>query len=172
MRIWPASLRKLYYRWEIPKIRRYERRVIDRMDLCVVTSEEHLRQLRSWGVRARLAVVPNGVDTSFFSPPAEGMREDKTRIPRIAYMGAFHLEPANIDGLVYLLEEIWPLIRREVPDVRLDVIGKGLPAGIIERHGRPGGVFHGYLEDIRPTLGAADVFVIPCGAVPVPNCGC
>ena len=51
-------------------------------------------------------VVPNGVDTTFFVPDAS-----RPQVPgRVVFVGPTYLF-ANRDGVDYLLEAIWPLVR-------------------------------------------------------------
>ncbi|MGA1845126.1 MAG: glycosyltransferase [bacterium] len=160
--LWRWSLRKLYYTWELRKIRAYEQGVLDRFDLCLVTSTAHEALLRWWGVHTMIRVSPNGVDATYFSPLQEHAPPNtEPGPPTLAYMGAFHLEPANIDGLTYLLQDILPLIQQEVPDIRLEIIGKGLPQSFKKIYKANGIHFHGYLDDIRPVLGRARAFVLP-----------
>lgn len=162
MGLWKTSIKKLYYYLELSKIRRYERGILDRFDLCLVTSAAHRQKLLDWGVTSEVEVCPNGVDTLYFSPLEEAGLFPRTGTdPTLVFMGAFHLEPANIDGLEYLLKEIFTLIEKGIPGIRLEVIGKGLSSGFSTRYAAPNIHFHGYIEDIRPVLGRAHAFLIP-----------
>ncbi|MFC7068969.1 glycosyltransferase [Halobaculum lipolyticum] len=51
--------------------RRYERRYMNAADAVVVPSEPAGEHLRDIGVRSRVEVVPNGVDTDFFARPGD-----------------------------------------------------------------------------------------------------
>jgi phosphatidylinositol alpha-mannosyltransferase len=65
-------------------------------------------------------IIPNGIDTDFFSPAAAPVPELDDGRPRILFMGRF--EPRK--GLKYLLMAM-PEIVRQVPDVELVVVGTG-----------------------------------------------
>ncbi|HHP7234600.1 MAG TPA: glycosyltransferase [Desulfobacterales bacterium] len=157
MQFWPAGIRKFYYRMEIRKIHQYERDVLGHFDLCLVTSESHRYLLRQWEVSTPIQVTPNGVDTDYFrSEPIRNIQGG-----RLAYMGAFHLEPANIDGFQYLVDEIFPYIRMRAPGVQLDVIGNGLPEQYLQKHRNDSVHIFGYVDDVRPILSSCDVFVLP-----------
>jgi len=162
MALWEPSLRKLYYRMELQKIRKYEKEVLNQSDSCIVTNEIHRDRLISWGVDTNINVNPNGVDVDYFSPQIARFKQKKaSHAPKLAYMGAYHLEPANIDGLLYLIEEILPLIKKRFSNIQLDIIGRGLPNAIIEKYKNHNIHFHGYIDDIRPIMEKADAFVIP-----------
>ena len=162
MKFWKPSYKKFYYFLELGKIRTYEQAIFDKFDLCLVTSKDHEQKLRAWKTSSRIRVSHNGVDTDHFTPlNGKAFHKSIDTHPKLVYMGAFHLEPANIDGLIYLLEDILPLIEKEVPGIGLEIIGKGLPCDFNKKYGNKKITIHGYMEDIRPVLGRAHAFLIP-----------
>jgi polysaccharide biosynthesis protein PslH len=76
---------------------------------------------------------------------------------RILFFGSFQHRP-NVDALHFLLDEIWPLIQRERPQVTLDLMGSGIPTWS-RRY--PGVRVLGFQPDIRPTLAEASVVIAP-----------
>jgi len=66
-------------------------------------------------------IIPNGIDTDFFRPDVSPLPELDDGRPKILFLGRF--EPRK--GLKYLLMA-FPKVVREVPDVRLVVVGTGL----------------------------------------------
>ena len=42
----------------------------------------------------------------------------------VVFIGGFAHKP-NVDAVIYLIEEIWPLVRRAVPDIELTIVGSG-----------------------------------------------
>ena len=160
--LWSAGIKKFYYAAELCKIKRYERDILLKFDLCLVTSKKDQEYLIKWCQPPHVMVSPNGVDINFFSPqPQQSDETADLTGPTLAYVGSFDLDPANIDGLAFLMEDIWPSIKKEVPNVRLEVMGKGLPENFIANCRDESIHIHGYVEDIRPVLGKADVFVLP-----------
>lgn len=160
--LWPPGLKKLYYAAELRKINRYERDILHQFDLCLATSQQDRKYLIKWCRLTNVMVSPNGVDIDFFSlqsqPPDQ---TDSLSEPTLVYMGSFDLDPANADALVYLIDDIWPLIKKEVPAVRLEVIGRGLPRGFMDKNRDDTIRFRGYVEDIRPLLKRAAALVLP-----------
>jgi len=106
----------------------------------------------------RFVVVPNGVDLSYFRPRS---RESFSRPPRIFFVGTMYYRP-NYLAARFLAQELFPLIRREVPDATCHLAGKTNEEDYSELH-RPGmGVFmHGFVEDIRPHLEESQILVAP-----------
>ncbi|MDO6517895.1 glycosyltransferase [Zobellia uliginosa] len=68
----------------------------------------------------------------------------------------------NVDALLFLSQEIWPLIRKGLPDAQLSVYGAYLPQRIQELH-RPDQGFHikGWAEDANKVLGRARLNLAP-----------
>lgn len=59
----------------------------------------------------------------------------------------------NVDAVKYLKTEIWPLIRKRIPDVKLKVYGAYLPQQIREFHNPKGGFYiHNWIEDLDSEL--------------------
>ncbi len=78
---------------------------------------------------ANVHVVPNG-----FQP------QNKYPIKvlnRIGFIGLFDYFP-NYEGIKWFINEVWPLIKRKIPDVQLRLVGKG-----------SNGLFSGYGSDIH-----------------------
>jgi glycosyltransferase involved in cell wall biosynthesis len=161
-RISKWGLKRIYYGFDFPKIAMYEERVLNRFDLCLVTSREDEGKLLNRGIGSKIVVSPNGVDTQYFRPLDDtGLEPGNHGNPSLVYMGAFHLEPANVDGLEHLLERVLPLVEQQIPGVKLEVIGRGLHGSFIDKYAHRNVFFHGYVEDVRPILGRAQALLLP-----------
>jgi len=149
-------LSRVYLGLQWSKMNRFEREIMKQLDLVCVCSELEREQLRTWGVE-KVLVVPNGVDTEYFAPPPEPRLDQPLRI---VFTGALGYPP-NADGVRWFLDEVWPAIERALPGVRFTVVGKEAPAELTAR-AVPGRVeFTGYVDDVRPHMHGAAVFVCP-----------
>jgi glycosyltransferase involved in cell wall biosynthesis len=70
---------------------------------------------------------------------------------------------ANIDGIEYFMEQVWPEVARERPDAKFVVVGRQPPAALVERAAARGlnWEFTGFVDDVRPYVRRAHVYVIP-----------
>ena len=69
---------------------------------------------------------------------------------------------ANKDAVTYLLEDIWPIIKAAVPDVKFYAIGQDPPRELLElSRNDPAIKVMGYVDDIRPYVARAAVYVVP-----------
>jgi len=156
------GLKKIYYGLDLLKIAMYERRVLNQFHLCFVTSREDEKKLLNRGIKSKIVLSPNGVDTKYFRPLDDTrLQPGSHRNPSLVYMGAFHLEPANVDGLEYLLKRVLPLAERQIPGIKFEVIGRGLSGSFTDKYARRNVRFHGYVEDVRPILGRAHALLLP-----------
>ncbi|HJW48304.1 MAG TPA: glycosyltransferase family 4 protein, partial [Candidatus Limnocylindria bacterium] len=146
--------RKLYEYLNNLKVRAEEERSWQDVDACAVTSPRDEATIRSVLPRALTAVVPNAVDTAFFSPGAKP-RERGT----ILFYGTLSYYP-NLDGLLFFLREVMPLVRRDYPSARLKVVGADPPEAL-RRFETRDVAFTGFVPDLRPHLASASVVIAP-----------
>lgn len=158
LRLMPWSLRRLYYTIDQLKLRRFERRVLSAIDACIAVSSTDEQTIRTLAPAAQVATVPNGVDTSYFTPG--GAADPQS----LLFVGAFHLDPANADGIVYFTERVLPLIRREHPHVTLTIVGPEPPPEVRRLASHPGVSVVGHVDDVRPYFTRASVLILPLRA--------
>jgi len=66
----------------------------------------------------------------------------------------------NLDGVLFLLREIWPRIAAARPAARLKIAGAHPPAEL-RPHAGPRVEITGFVEDLRPHLASAALVVVP-----------
>lgn len=132
----------------------FERRAAHDCDACLAVSEEDAAAARTLLGAAHVHLVPNGVDTSYFTPsPA------RPEPGALLFTGRMSYEP-NADAACYFAEQILPLVRREVPHARLHVVGAGPPPRV-SALASDAVVVHGRVDDVRPYQRIAEVVVVP-----------
>jgi glycosyltransferase involved in cell wall biosynthesis len=98
--------------------RRREKLLGERFTVLSVCSEEDKKYLEQIGVRAPIQVIPNG----FERPQSEPVYHPAVP-PRLGFIGLFDYFP-NRDAINWFVNQCWPLIKRQVPDARLRVVGQ------------------------------------------------
>jgi glycosyltransferase involved in cell wall biosynthesis len=96
--------------------RNLESALLPRYSTVLVASEEDARMARKIAPGARVRVYPNAL------PWVETPRLPE--LPRIVFSANFEYHP-NIDAVRFLVREIWPVVRRRHPDLRLRLVGRG-----------------------------------------------
>jgi glycosyltransferase involved in cell wall biosynthesis len=151
---WKAMdrLRCLVDRVDEPRWSRLERRLRARGDNVVLCSD--LDRRRSGLLSA--AVIPNGYPAP--QPPA-GPRGQGP--PVIGFVGTMTYEP-NREGARWLVEQVFPLLRRAVPDVRLRIIGSTAGSAEVRSFASsPEIEITGHVDDVTPHLADCSVVVAP-----------
>lgn len=136
-------------------VERIERKLCPRFRANVMMSELDALRLRTVAPDSRTIVVPNGVNTGYFTP--------QTSLPvrgRVVFLGPTYIFP-NRDALDYLLRDIWPRIRAVETTASLQLIGHCSESDRGRYTGHPGVTSLGYVEDIRPHMAETCCSVVP-----------
>lgn len=69
---------------------------------------------------------------------------------------------ANIDGLLWFFDHVWPRLKAVHEDLKFHIVGKNPDPRLIEKtRGEDGITFAGFIEDLEPWYVRSRVFVIP-----------
>jgi glycosyltransferase involved in cell wall biosynthesis len=149
-------LKKAFLKTQWTKFRRFEEEAFRQATRVVAVSEEDARLIREQFGQPNVDVVDNGIDRAFFEQ-VKGQRDPT----RILFLGALDWRP-NLDAIGLLLDKIFPKVRAQEPSVKLVIVGRHPPAGLIERARQtPGVELHADVADVRPYLGESGVMAVP-----------
>ncbi|HWP59899.1 MAG TPA: glycosyltransferase [Candidatus Acidoferrales bacterium] len=151
-------LKRLYLRSEARKLMAFEEKTLRRFSACIAVSEQDRDFFRRRFRLREVHAVPTAVDTEFFSFSA---RNGRPAAPELVFVGSMDWVP-NQDAVRYFVKEIFPAVRRRVPDSVLTVVGRNPPASIarLERE-VPAVQVTGTVADVRPYLQRARAVVVP-----------
>ncbi len=141
-------------------LKEYEGRVCREFDAVLAVSQEDRAALQEAAGRAvDITVIPIAIDTE------EVAFIQRVPEPRhILHIGTMYWPP-NIDGVWWFIREVYPLIRRQRPDVQFDVVGARPPADLLALNGAGLGInVTGYVPDPTPYLQRAALMVVPLRA--------
>ena len=77
----------------------------------------------------------------------------------IYFVGGYQ-HPPNVDAACWFVNDIWPLIHKQLPKLRFHLIGSKAPERIRSLSG-DGVVFHGFVESLQPFLSNCRLAVAP-----------
>jgi glycosyltransferase involved in cell wall biosynthesis len=149
-------LRRAVWKSQYRKMWRYERDTLRRFDGVVAVSERDRRFfLEQYGVE-NVGVIPTGVDLDFFA------YREPPRGTEIVFTGSMDWL-ANQDGVMFFMDEVWPLVARRMPAARMNVVGRAPPAALLQAAAARGlsWSFSGFVDDVREHIHRASVYVIP-----------
>jgi len=135
------------------KTRLREQACINQADVTWVVSPYEKQLLEKQLPSARVEVLSNIHDVP-------GCRKDFDERRDIMFVGGFQHTP-NVDAAKWFVQEIWPLVRQQLPDARFHLIGSKAPDDIRALGEEEGVQFHGFVPDIEPFLDNCRVAVAP-----------
>lgn len=155
----PFPLNRIYS-MEGRRLLAFDARVNRIMDSSVFISTREAELFQTLVPAAgNIQVVPNGVDHQYFHPqPAQTKRPGNTG-PGLIFTGAMDYQ-ANVDGVLWFVQEVLPLIRERHPGVRLTIVGSNPRPEIRALDGGQITVT-GFVPDIRPCYQDMNVSVVP-----------
>ena len=80
-------------------------------------------------------------------------------------MGTLYYPP-NADGIRWFIQDVFPLVQRSLPNVKLTVVGKNPPKDFLRFSEESNGhiVITGYVPELDPYFAASTIMVIPVRA--------
>ena len=141
-----------YWRW-----RRFETKWAAQYKKVVVMSERDRAVLAA----PNAVVVPNGVDLESFAPEIERLGQ------RLLFIGSFRHFP-NVVAFRFLLERVWPLVRRDLSDATITIVAGPDPllywreyTGQRELPSNERITLHSFVADVRPLYVESNLALVP-----------
>jgi len=120
----PAKWQRRLFEWyDLLRLWRYQHRAFRTFDRVFVCSRRDRERLRHTNVE----VIPNGATIPGQPLPDESDGRTLLCVTTMSWR-------PNVDGVLFFIHNVLPLIRREVPDVRLLVVGSGAPPDVRRLH--------------------------------------
>lgn len=145
-----SMAQRLLARWT----RRRELRLFRTADCGWVVSQVELALLAPLLPQARVQVLSNIVDTRDEVPGFAARRG-------MLFVGAFGHRP-NVDAVAWLLQDILPLMRQQLPQLQLHLVGADMPDWLRQQAtALPEVQVHGHVPDLEPLLDGIRVGLAP-----------
>jgi len=137
-------------------IKRYESRCCKESNFYIVNSSEDEKYLSKFLDNAKLRIIENGVDFSYFRYRFN--REMKNKI--LVFTGDMSYSP-NEDAALYFSNRIFPVLRDRYTGLLFNIVGKNPPQRLKKLENKPGITVKGFVKDIRPHIHEAVAYVSP-----------
>lgn len=153
-----SFLKRMKWKLLAQLMRRYEARMLSHVGRVLLLSAMDVRDTRSETCLPNLAHVPYGVEVKEISK----ISDYSARECAIVYSGnMFH--PPNVDGGLFFLDEIFPLVLRDRPEARLWIVGADPDVRLVKAARKYGKsvVVTGRVEDVSIYIRRAMVSICP-----------
>ena len=89
---------------------------LEETDMWVATAESEADEIRAWGYRQPICILPNGIDLPAF--PLEASADIRRTSRRLCFLSRIHPKK-NVGMLI----EVWARLEKEFPDWSLSIVG-------------------------------------------------
>ena len=152
-----SAAKRFYANSTVPRLQKLEKALLQNAFAHTVCSKREEMELKSRVPAAKIATVPNGVDTAFFARPAVDLRWPPKSI---VFVGAMNYYP-NVDAALWFTRDVWPRIRSCFPECRLTLVGSDPAPEVLALRGTEGVEVTGTVKDVRPFYHHADIALAP-----------
>lgn len=148
-------LKRLFLRNMAGRLEQFERRHLTQFDAVAAITADDAQRLRALGCPEPVVFIPAGVDLIRFQPDATIRPKPRT----LFMIGSLNWLP-NLEGLQWLLREVWPIFHAEMPDVELHIAGSGTPEELLKPR-TDNVVVHGFVESAPAFVQQYELMVVP-----------
>ena len=147
---------RAFYGLEYKRVRRYEPAITREFDLCLMISRHDKESLEGHTDIDNVFYSPHGIDVQYFTPTGQGEKEDI-----ILFCGIMEFM-TNGDAVHFFHSEIYPRIKKRLPQVRLCIAGRNPTKSILRLAEKdPSVTVTGFVKDLRPLYEKARVGIDP-----------
>lgn len=147
-------LTRKYIRYLSGKLSRYELSVFREVDAIAAISPQDESFIRSLGIAKPLSLVPFGVSAENYTLPSA-----EAEWPSLFHLGSMDWFP-NQEGIRWFINQVWPLVQREYPEIKLYLAGRNMPKWLTEGV-FPGIVVTGEVPDAAEFMASKGVMIVP-----------
>ena len=146
-------LKRLYVKHLAYRIRKFENSIINQYDgLIPITPRDGLHFI-NMGNTKPMCNIPAGM---LLNP----IHTQNFEQIKPCFLGALDWIP-NQEGLLWFVNEVWPIVYRNYPEMRFHIAGRNAPAFLIRKLSAPGIIFHGEINEAQEFLAQHNVLVAP-----------
>ncbi|MEQ6366189.1 glycosyltransferase family 4 protein [Lactiplantibacillus plantarum] len=149
------NAKTLLLRKEISLLTRYELHVGDEYDWVVFVAKNEAKKFNADLGERKAVALPLGVNTKLF-PKLPNNRQINYELGFLGAMNVSH----NSTAVKYFIDEILPIVHREIPNATFHVIGGGADADLLERENKLIS-FSGRVDNVTDELAKCQIFVAP-----------
>lgn len=147
---------KLFFTTEYRKVRAFEAEYARQFDRVLLISQHDLDAIEQKRPLDNVFFSPHGVDFDYFAPDESVAKEPDSLI----LTGNMNYAP-NVDAVTYFCAEILPLVRQQVPAVKVNIVGADPAPKVLALAQEPGVQVTGRVPDLRPYMNRAQVALAP-----------
>jgi polysaccharide biosynthesis protein PslH len=147
-------LKRAYLSHLTRQLRKYELHHLNSYDGIAAITRNDADFFKQHGCMIPLTDIPFGVEVKDY--PAE---PDNMGSPALFHLGSMNWVP-NLEGITWFLNEVWPLIHKHLPELRLHLAGRGMPEKLLSMK-LPNVEMAGEVPDAQAFIRSYAIMVVP-----------
>ena len=148
----PSYLKKVL-EIEAERLKIYENLMFEYFDNHTIISEQD-QELIYHTQRESIHIIPNGIDTSYFSPDPSFKKKHT-----LLFNGNMQYQP-NVKSALYIVNHILPILHASNPEITLLISGTS-PTKEMQELASEKVTISGWIDDIRDAYNSAHIFIAP-----------
>jgi len=149
------SSAKYYIQSQANKLRTHETLLLQNVDIAFPISEVDGTEISQMSPNTKQVIVPAGVNSNEWRSKPDGIRNQYELILATPWSWKH-----NLNGALWFIQNVLPLIRNVIPECTLTLIGKNAPPELYKME-QTGVKCLGYVESVIPFYHKASVYVAP-----------
>lgn len=146
--------KRWYLQYLTRKLKRYELEHLNKYDYLVAVSERDLKKFKTLGYKDGAMSSPIGLDMKNYATI-----NSRKSIDDICFIGALDWIP-NMEGLMWFIENVWPELNRNYPDLKFHIAGRNTPDSL-KNLNLPNLVVHGEVADAIEFVDKFSMMIVP-----------
>ena len=120
-------IKKWYLNLLASRLKKYELDVLNKVDGIVAITKDDSEGLRQLGISVPMEVAPIGMKVSEIEA-----KPVQVNPIHLYHLGAMDWLP-NVEGINWFVNEIWPKITKEFPNLKCSLAGRKMPASLLSQ---------------------------------------
>lgn len=111
--------------WEYNKLSKYEPKIMNYFDFTTLVTNEDANEMQKMNSNAKIRIITNGTNVDYFKPHSFDIRKN------ILFSGKLNIW-SNVIMCRRIVNDIFPIILKSIPDIKLNIVGAEPPREIID----------------------------------------
>lgn len=148
---------RLFWWLQWGKMFLYEKKMCHAFNKVIVVSDEDKTLLDNLYGTTNTVTIPTGVDINYYTPRPRAKETPNS----LVFCGSMDWLP-NEDAIDFFIDEILPLLKKEIPDISLTIVGRNPSQAMQKKADKNADVIlTGWVKDTRPYLSESSLVIVP-----------
>ena len=148
----PCSIKRMYLKHLALTLEAYEREHLNDYDGVVAITDNDTRRFGEMGCRRAMATIGFGIEP-------EEIDNIEVEANTLFHIGSMDWKP-NEEGIRWFLDKVWPMVHKQMPQVRLYLAGRKMPEDLLRKQIEGVSVV-GEVADAMYFIGSKQINIVP-----------